>query len=204
MHNKVKKFSEFGKRLAKLAESHGLNIGQLANKIDVSRNTISAYMAGAQLPSGENLLSLARSLGTSPNYLLLGSDLNDTENAAPPMLDGSPQGWVSVGPKMLDSMGVDPVNLRVFVHREEDAFSPEFGVKTGDLVFVDISVQKATRFGLYLVRSGPSGPLRVRLLYDSPEGTLEVDNGFLRDKDAVTLETLEVVAKVVGRAGTTV
>jgi transcriptional regulator with XRE-family HTH domain len=68
------KYAEFARRLKHLCKEKGINNTKLAKILSTSRNTVSAYMSGGQLPSGPNLLKMSTELGTSIDYLLTGEE----------------------------------------------------------------------------------------------------------------------------------
>lgn len=45
---------------------------ELARRVDVAHGTVTAWEGGYQLPEGENLVALAKVLGTTPSYLVEG------------------------------------------------------------------------------------------------------------------------------------
>ena len=73
MTNIQKNFASFGGRLRSVCEKKGLNQKELADLIGVSKNTISAYITGGQLPNGEKLIALAGAIQVSLDWLLLGT-----------------------------------------------------------------------------------------------------------------------------------
>lgn len=68
----------------------GLSQVELAEALDVSRQTISKWETGAALPSAENLLALSRLYGVPVDALLKGGEL-ETASAAVPPLDPPPE-----------------------------------------------------------------------------------------------------------------
>jgi phage repressor protein C with HTH and peptisase S24 domain len=64
--------------------------------IGVSKQTINAYSTGAQLPGGENLLALAKTLGVSLDWLLIG------EEPGEPLEPARPNGAHDLTPADLD------------------------------------------------------------------------------------------------------
>lgn len=72
-----KKYAPFGARLRAACSDAGVQQQKLADLIGVSRNTISSYVTGAQLPSGENLVAIGTALKVSLDFLLLGNSQNE-------------------------------------------------------------------------------------------------------------------------------
>lgn len=63
----------------------GLSQVELAEALDVSRQTISKWETGAALPSAENLLALSRLYGVPVDVLLKGGESEAAPEAAPPL-----------------------------------------------------------------------------------------------------------------------
>lgn len=68
-----KKYAPFGSRLRSACAKVGIQQQELADIIGVSRNTISSYATGGQLPSGEKLIAIGKALKVSLDFLLLGT-----------------------------------------------------------------------------------------------------------------------------------
>lgn len=85
---------ELYENLARLRKEAGLSQQDLAERLNVSRQTISKWELGTALPSTENLIGLSRLYGVSLDFLVGNSESRDAEGAgsaetaeAPP--DGS-------------------------------------------------------------------------------------------------------------------
>lgn len=65
---------EVGKRIMKYRESKHLTIMELANKVYLSKGTISRYENGDRMPTDENLDAMAQVFGIDP--FLLKYDVN--------------------------------------------------------------------------------------------------------------------------------
>lgn len=61
-----------GRRIAEARRRTGYSQKQMADKIHVEPNTMSAYESGIRRPSLEVLILMARTLRVSTDYLLLG------------------------------------------------------------------------------------------------------------------------------------
>lgn len=61
-----------GARIAALRREKGMNQAQLASKLKISPSTVGMYEQGRREPSAEMLLSMARTLGVTVDYLLSG------------------------------------------------------------------------------------------------------------------------------------
>lgn len=69
---------DFGQRVRAARQKAGLTQSQLAEKIDASVNHISAIERGVYETRTDTLKSLAVALGTSADYLLFGTQENNT------------------------------------------------------------------------------------------------------------------------------
>lgn len=63
-----------GRRIADTRKNRMMEKAELADKISVKPATISMYENGRRTPSVRSVISLARALGISTDYLLLGKD----------------------------------------------------------------------------------------------------------------------------------
>lgn len=63
---------ECGKRIKQFRKERGLTQEQLAEKLNVSQNTIAKIESGLRRPSIDFLLELSEFFGVSTNYLVLG------------------------------------------------------------------------------------------------------------------------------------
>ena len=62
--------SELGKRIAAACALRGLSMGTLADKIDVSRNTLSRIVTGVTTdPASSIIVKIAKELRVSTDYL---------------------------------------------------------------------------------------------------------------------------------------
>lgn len=68
---------ECGKRIQQLRKERGLTQEQLAEKLNVSQNTIAKIESGLRRPSIDFLLELSEFFGVSTNYLVLGIQPED-------------------------------------------------------------------------------------------------------------------------------
>lgn len=64
------KFSDFGRRLKSLREERGIQQGNLAKAVGVSRQSMSSYESGRYSPDIIVLQKMAENLGCSTDYLL--------------------------------------------------------------------------------------------------------------------------------------
>lgn len=69
-----------GQKIQNLRQSKGLSQEQLAEKLDVSRQSVSKWESGAARPETEKLIALADLFGVTTDYLL-----KDGETPSPPM-----------------------------------------------------------------------------------------------------------------------
>ena len=60
----------FRDNLCQLRKLNGLSQEELAEKVNVSRQTLSKWESGASDPSTANLIALAKLFGTTPEELL--------------------------------------------------------------------------------------------------------------------------------------
>ena len=74
-----------GARIARLRKAAGMNQAELAEKIGVSTSAIGMYEQGRREPSCALLVSLARALGTTLQYLLTGDE--EEPSPAPPLAE---------------------------------------------------------------------------------------------------------------------
>ena len=68
-----KTLTDMGQRIKTRRKELNMTQGQLAEAISISNNHLSSIETGKQAPSLEVLLRICESLGTRPDYLLLGS-----------------------------------------------------------------------------------------------------------------------------------
>jgi transcriptional regulator with XRE-family HTH domain len=62
--------SELGKRIAAACALRGLSMGTLADRIDVTRNTLSRIVTGITAdPASSIIVKIAKELGVSTDYL---------------------------------------------------------------------------------------------------------------------------------------
>lgn len=73
---------ECGKRIQQLRKERGLTQEQLAEKLNVSQNTIAKIESGLRRPSIDFLIELSMFFNTSMNYLVLGVHPEDIEKEA--------------------------------------------------------------------------------------------------------------------------
>ena len=73
---------ECGKRIQQLRNEKGITQEELAEKLNVSWNTIAKIECGLRKPSIDFLIELSLFFETSINYLVLGVPLEEVENKA--------------------------------------------------------------------------------------------------------------------------
>ncbi|MBA9078974.1 XRE family transcriptional regulator [Rufibacter quisquiliarum] len=83
-------FTGFGERLRAAREQKGLSQSDLAEKLDMKRNTVSNYETEKSYPSLDLLLRLVDILDVSSDYLLSGSEKKVTNDE--PEKEGNPNG----------------------------------------------------------------------------------------------------------------
>ena len=95
---------ELYENLARLRKEKGLSQQELAERLNVSRQSISKWELGTALPSTENLIGLSRLYGASLVYLVGNSDTREREDAdsaepaeAAPAAEAPPDGAKSRG-----------------------------------------------------------------------------------------------------------
>ncbi|MGE4214102.1 MAG: helix-turn-helix domain-containing protein [Anaerotignaceae bacterium] len=71
----------FGPKLRKLRKENELTQQQLADKLDVTKGTVSAYETNAKYPSVEVLIKIATVFSISADYLLGLSETSKFENS---------------------------------------------------------------------------------------------------------------------------
>ena len=71
----------FGIKLRKLRKEREMTQQQLADKLDVTKATVSAYETDAKYPSIEVLIKIAKTFEVSTDYLLGLSETNDFQNS---------------------------------------------------------------------------------------------------------------------------
>ncbi len=69
-------YREVGRRMAKRRKELGLKQYQVCEMIDVNYKYISNLETGRSAPSLEMLMDICTALKTTPNYLLLGTEVN--------------------------------------------------------------------------------------------------------------------------------
>ena len=71
---------ECGKRIQQLRKEHELTQEQLAEKLNVSQNTIAKIESGLRRPSIDFLLEISGFFNVSTNYLVFGVHAEDVED----------------------------------------------------------------------------------------------------------------------------
>ncbi len=71
----------FGIKLRKLRKEREMTQQQLADKLDITKATVSAYETDAKYPSIEVLIKIAKTFEVSTDYLLGLSETNDFQNS---------------------------------------------------------------------------------------------------------------------------
>lgn len=61
-------------RIVATMQQHGIKQVDLVNKAKVSKGTVSLWVKGQTVPSGENLIKLATALGVTPEWLQTGKE----------------------------------------------------------------------------------------------------------------------------------
>lgn len=61
-------------RIDELMKAQGINRAQIMTALDISKGTISNWLIGRNVPSGDNLVALAHELRSSPDYILSGCE----------------------------------------------------------------------------------------------------------------------------------
>ena len=69
-------YREVGRRMAKRRKELGLKQYQVCEMIDVNYKYISNLETGRSAPSLEMLMDICTALQTTPNYLLIGTEVN--------------------------------------------------------------------------------------------------------------------------------
>lgn len=69
-------YKEIGKRMAARRKELGLKQYQLCEMIDVNYKYVSNLETGRSAPSLEVIMNLCEALNVTPNYLLLGADID--------------------------------------------------------------------------------------------------------------------------------
>ncbi len=144
-----------GRRIAFARELAGMTQKDLAAAIDKSRPTIVQYEADKISPPLSMIVELARSLGTTPEFLAFGIDLAPT-NASQKVevaigaleLDGGFTATESAflpGHLVRDSFGIS--GTAQLVRLDQDA--RKFGLSKGDLLLVDRSAEIVVGDGKY-------------------------------------------------------
>lgn len=75
----------FGEKLQKLRKAHGWTQEQLAEKVGVSRQSLSGWETDTALPDTANVIALADLFGVTTDYLLRSED----ENSAQPAVEAA-------------------------------------------------------------------------------------------------------------------
>ena len=65
---------DFGTRLNYLRKQKGLSLEKMGILFNITKNATSSWETGKSKPNADDLVKLAELLGTTPNYLLLGSE----------------------------------------------------------------------------------------------------------------------------------
>ena len=73
---------DIGKNIREIRQRKNLTQDQLAQRLFVTRQTISNYETGRSRPDIETLLALARELGCAPDHLLYGPPGREERRAA--------------------------------------------------------------------------------------------------------------------------
>ena len=67
----------FSEKLLTLRKAKGITQEQLAEKLDVSRQSISKWESGQSVPELENIVALSTIFDVSTDYLLKSSEIDD-------------------------------------------------------------------------------------------------------------------------------
>ena len=115
----------------------------------------------------------------------------------PPMWNGEPQDWISLGGAWLAELDCRPGDLRCFEHNDGFALMPDWGVALGDYAIIDTSKAEFVSDGLYIMdlETGPG----LRAVLKRPGGLIierPVDRGGGR-----TPAVQPILGKAVGHAG---
>ena len=107
---------EFGKRLFSLMLEKGMNQSDLARSSGLGRDSISTYVRGRSVPTPQNLVRLAESLGVSsidlyPNYDANAAAIEEPVFQIKQINDGSGIMWLNVNMKIDGEKAVELMQI---------------------------------------------------------------------------------------------
>jgi len=119
----------FGKRVTARMRTLGLTQRALADKMGVTYQAVQKYMTGASLGRGNNLLNLAASLHTTPEFLMSRTDDPDPPIGQTFYPEGSPEKASFIFAQAAHSLGLD---------FKRPAFPPEWDAyKENEITAID-------------------------------------------------------------------
>jgi phage repressor protein C with HTH and peptisase S24 domain len=213
--NDIAHLEDFPERLKSRRQALDLSQKQLADSVNISVKTIQKYEYG-DIPRGRSLVSLARALNCSTDWLLLGSD----DNAEPghghiPQEHNTPIYLPHVLPRLqsesyafeksperkkhafrrdwLEQKG-DPSQM-VLMEVPGDSMSPE--IKDGDTVLLDQSQRELFIGKIYAVSIGQE--VMVRYLDRAPGKIILHGSNHCHDIEIGTQEDSSETVSILGR-----
>lgn len=162
---------DLGQRLAIARQGRGLTQKDFSELVGKSRATIIQYEQGRLQPPLQQIETMARVLGVAPELIAFGrqgitglpadssnvTSIPEVERAGH---EGVVSGGHGFGQGLVDHLGIEPENARVYVLAEA---APHFGLGKGDRIIVNDMRELSQANRLYAFRT-PGGVAVARLL----------------------------------------
>ena len=87
MINMVINYAEVGRRMAKRRKELSLKQREVCEMVDANYKYVSNLETGRSVPSLEMIMKLCEALDTTPNYLLLGTEIGSDRSADRQLLE---------------------------------------------------------------------------------------------------------------------
>lgn len=189
-------------RIRELRKNKSLTLRELAKKMSLTHTSISQWERGIALPKGKNLISLAKELGSSVEWILYGERGSENNNTDVPFYA---EISAAAGP---GNVGVEAMNdiislPEVFVEGKSDLVcirvsgdSMEPYINSGSIVTVDLNDKQIHDGKIYIIRNGDL--VRIKMLFRQSQGILlKSYNKFYNDEIlSADLSDFEVIGKV--------
>ncbi|MRJ40804.1 MULTISPECIES: XRE family transcriptional regulator [Idiomarina] len=193
-----------GERIRRRRKLLGLSQKKLANLLGVTYGNISHWEIGITNPKPSNLSTLAKTLDTTVEWLLDGTEDTDKNSDAdyfldvPPLIHGG-------GPKYFPRAQLETQNLDLeYLHwlaAPDDSMSPS--IREGDVLVVDMHDREVKDGKVYIVRYADA--LIIKRLFKRINGLLlRSDNTAAVPDETLPpnkQDAIEVVGRVVLRIG---
>jgi transcriptional regulator with XRE-family HTH domain len=151
-----------GRRMAAFREHLKLTQGELAKRLGKSRATVNQYETGKIDPPLRMVDKIANILAVDPSILAFGSEGGDSRGERIRLTPGDSESeeFIEFSKQAAKRLGLQAASDHALELKSDE---PTFGLRRGDLIFVDLSVQRLRGDGhLYAVSRGSGGLSIVR------------------------------------------